>query len=124
MRNFAIGIGVLAAALIPQWNPFDAGFGFQSAQAQQQDRLPRRIRGNGQNRNTDAKFYSILGRPRNGPGVGTEAPDFSLMPAKFYDFGIDDTDITIENADRLYQPVTLSDFRGKKPVVLIFGSYT
>lgn len=58
------------------------------------------------------------------PKPGDEAPDFELMPLKFYDFKIDETPITKENAGALYQPVKLSSFRGKKPVVLIFGSYT
>jgi peroxiredoxin len=40
------------------------------------------------------------------PKAGDEAPDFELW------------DITGEN------PVRLSDFRGKKPVALIFGSFT
>lgn len=66
----------------------------------------------------------ISGRADNGPKVGVVAPDFSLTPLKFYEFGIDDTEITEENAGELYDSVTLSDFRGKKPVVLIFGSYT
>ena len=41
-----------------------------------------------------------------GPDVGQEAPDFALR--------------TLEG-DR---EIKLSDFRGKKPVVLVFGSYT
>ncbi len=40
------------------------------------------------------------------PKAGDSAPDFKLA------------DVGGEN------PVRLSDFRGKKPVVLIFGSYT
>ncbi len=40
------------------------------------------------------------------PKAGDEAPDFELR------------DLTGEN------PVRLSDFRDKKPVALIFGSYT
>jgi len=40
------------------------------------------------------------------PKVGDEAPDFELR------------DVNGEN------PVRLSDFRGKKPVSLIFGSFT
>ena len=66
----------------------------------------------------------IRGRGNNGPEAGVEAPDFSLTPLQFYEFGIDKTEITEENAGKLYESVTLSDFRGKKPVVLIFGSYT
>lgn len=60
----------------------------------------------------------------NGPKVGTDAPDFELTPLKFYEFKIDEQDITLENAGELYRPVRLSDFEGHKPVVLIFGSYT
>jgi hypothetical protein len=50
-------------------------------------------------------------RPRppqrgEGPKVGEEAPDFTLK--------------TLDGEGE----VTLSSFRGKKPVVLIFGSYT
>jgi hypothetical protein len=41
-----------------------------------------------------------------GPNVGQEAPDFTLRTL--------DGDRTVK----------LSDFRGKKPVVLVFGSYT
>ena len=41
-----------------------------------------------------------------GPDAGQEAPDFSLQ--------------TLDGE----KTVTLSDLRGKKPVVLIFGSYT
>ncbi len=69
-------------------------------------------------------YVDILGRSGNGPKYGEEAPDFALMPLKFYEFGIDDREITEETAGLLYEPVRLSDFRGKKPVVLIFGSYT
>ena len=66
----------------------------------------------------------IGGRAANGPKVGEPAPDFELQPLKFYEFKIDATDITQENAGELYKPVKLSTFRDKKPVVLIFGSYT
>lgn len=41
-----------------------------------------------------------------GPNVGQEAPDFTLRTL--------DGDRTVK----------LSDFRGKKPVILVFGSYT
>ena len=75
-------------------------------------------------RMTDPDYDDIVGRPGNGPPVGQIAPDFELMPLKFYEFGIDKEDITIDNADALYKPVRLSDFAGHKPVVLIFGSYT
>ena len=77
-----------------------------------------------QKRMTGPDYADLLGRSGNGPKYGEEAPDFALMPLKFYEFGIDDTEITEETAGLLYEPVRLSDFRGKKPVVLIFGSYT
>jgi len=47
------------------------------------------------------KRYDLLA-----PKEGDEAPDFELC------------DVNGEN------PVRLSDFRGKKPVALIFGSFT
>ena len=75
-------------------------------------------------RETSGDYDSIAGKASNGPQVGEMAPDFSLMPLKFYEFGIDEKSITEENAGDLYQNVTLSDFKDKKPVVLIFGSYT
>ena len=43
---------------------------------------------------------------RSAPKVGDTAPDFTLM------------DVDGQNT------VTLSDYRGHKPVALIFGSYT
>ena len=46
-----------------------------------------------------------IGAPTEGPRVGDLAPDFTLK--------------TVDGV-----PVTLSDFRGHKPVVLIFGSFT
>lgn len=45
--------------------------------------------------------------PRPGPAVGRLAPDFEITR-------LDDPSKTVR----------LSDFRGRKPVVLIFGSYT
>lgn len=90
----------------------------------------QRDRARSQSKNSGAREYTlkrvkdISGRADNGPKAGVVAPDFSLTPLKFYEFGIDDTEITEENAGALYDSVTLSDFRGKKPVVLIFGSYT
>ncbi len=55
--------------------------------------------------------------------VGEAAPDFELMPLRFYDFAID-RGITKDNARTLFEPVALSSFRDSLPVVLIFGSYT
>jgi peroxiredoxin len=50
------------------------------------------------------------GRPKdNAPKVGADAADFKL-------YRLDDK--------KQENPVKLSDFKGKKPVVLIFGSYT
>lgn len=51
-------------------------------------------------------FAGDLGSPFEGPRVGHEAPDFTLTSA---------------SGDK---PITLSQFRGEKPVVLIFGSFT
>lgn len=75
-------------------------------------------------RNTNPDYTGINGKADNGPAAGAEAPDFSLTPIKFYDFKTEEQDITLENADVLYENVRLSDFRDKKPVALIFGSYT
>ena len=54
-----------------------------------------------------------------GPGAaeGTQAPDFKLKLLKAYDLEKDKDGKTPEE-------IRLSDYRGKKPVVLIFGSYT
>ena len=54
----------------------------------------------------DCLMAGDLGSPFEGPRVGQEAPDFTLAT---HDGG---------------KQVTLSDFRGKRPVVLIFGSFT
>lgn len=80
--------------------------------------------GNIRERMGGASHADIQGRGDNGPKVGEVAPDFRLTPLKFYEFGIDEEEITEENAGELYAPVRLSSFKGKKPVVLIFGSYT
>ncbi len=63
----------------------------------------------------------IRGTARNGPAVGEIAPDFSLAPLKSNEINIEEKEITEENAGEL---VRLSDFKGEKPVALIFGSYT
>ncbi len=100
------------------------------AQRGGEGRRERRGRGGGgmgeaiANRTTNPDYTSINGKANNGPAAGTEAPDFSLTPIKFYDFKTEEQDITLENADVLYENVRLSDFRDKKPVALIFGSYT
>jgi len=51
-------------------------------------------------------FVKKKQQDESGPDVGQEAPDFELR--------------TLEGDGA----VKLSDFRGKKPVVLVFGSYT
>jgi hypothetical protein len=60
----------------------------------------------------------------NGLAVGDEAPDFSLTPLRFYPLEIDTDRSSKDAAASLYEPIRLSSFRGKMPVVLIFGSYT
>ena len=69
-------------------------------------------------------FKDMIGFYDNGPHHGTVAPDFELQSLGLYEFGIEREGITEGNASDLYKPVRLSDFRGHKPVVLIFGSYT
>jgi hypothetical protein len=51
-------------------------------------------------------YEGELGSMREGPALNARAPDFTLMT---------------EDGKKT---ITLSDFRGKKPVVLIFGSFT
>jgi hypothetical protein len=51
-------------------------------------------------------FSGEIGSLLEGPDLGERAPDFALK------------------AHKGEQLITLSDFRGKKPVVLIFGSFT
>lgn len=51
-------------------------------------------------------FSGEIGSITEGPGLGEEAPDF-----------------TLETHDKSKR-ISLSDYRGKKPVVLIFGSFT
>ncbi len=75
-------------------------------------------------RTINPAYTPMIGETDNGPAAGERAPDFSLTPLKFYDFKTEEQDITLENAEVLYENVRLSDFRGKKPVALIFGSYT
>ena len=93
-------------------------------------RRPGRRGGFGGNRGQAAvrigivKEEGIQSTRNNGPEPGSDAPDFSLTPLKFYAFKTAKTDITQENADLLYEPVSLSDFKDDKPVALIFGSYT
>ena len=67
-------------------------------------------------RTSSAKYADIHGARGNGPAQGTIAPDFIFEPLKEYDFALP--------AQKSPDTVRLSDFKGHKPVVLIFGSYT
>ena len=62
-----------------------------------QEELPAEVR---------AAVEAILVRDETGPRVGEEAPDFHLKRLG------------------LEERVRLSDFRGRRPVALAFGSYT
>lgn len=120
-----IRVSVLALAAVLGWPVLsaiaeDAGDRIQLAQRRGWGGFGQRAA----RREPGSPYEDIIGRAGNGPKYGEEAPDFALMPLKFYEFGIDDREITEETAGLLYEPVRLSDFRGKKPVVLIFGSYT
>lgn len=57
-------------------------------------------------------------RPKQGkgPDVGKTAPDFKLKKLS--------TEKSDKDKEKKPEYVTLSSFRGKKPVVLVFGSYT
>jgi hypothetical protein len=65
-------------------------------------------------RMSSAKYEEILGRRGNGPAPGTAAPDFALETIKDYEI----------KAGAKVEDIRLSDFKGDRPVVLIFGSYT
>ena len=65
--------------------------------ARQNENLPEQVR---------AALEAILVRDETGPRVGQDAPDFHLKR-----LGSE-------------QRVRLSDFRGRRPVALAFGSYT
>ena len=128
MRTIVIGVAALGLiALIP--DSTDRGVNDSQSLSQAEIELaqakPRfTLRESAANRMSDPAYDNIVGRGGNGPQVGEMAPDFELMPLKFYEFGLSNEDITIDNAAELYKPVKLSDFKGTKPVVLIFGSYT
>ncbi len=55
---------------------------------------------------------------------GDMAPDFALVPLRDYDFGIDTAVFAAGPSQDGIPRVRLSEFRGEKPVALIFGSYT
>ena len=54
----------------------------------------------------ESQAQTWRGRADNAPDVGSPAPDFSLTKLKSS------------------TQIKLSDYQGKKPVVLVFGSYT
>ena len=64
----------------------------------------------------------MAGPEPTGPVVGLPAPAFALTPLRFYDFRLDEGEISRANAWELYEPVRLGDFRNKWPVALVFGS--
>lgn len=73
-----------------------------------------------------ASCAAAAGEQTQQPPTGTTAHvetaiDFAFPPLRFYDFKIDRQEITRENAGELYRNVRLSDFRGKRPVVVLFG---
>jgi hypothetical protein len=57
-------------------------------------------------------------------GVGDVAPDFELVPLRFYDFDLGEPDAPRNAHADAYRGVRLSTFRGVRPVALVFGSYT
>ena len=128
MRTIVIGAAILGLIGLISDSPVSGervGQRSSEAEIQLAQAKPRfTLRESASNRMSDPDYDNIVGRGSNGPRVGEMAPDFELMPLKFYEFGLSDEDITLENASELYKPVRLSDFKGKKPVVLIFGSYT
>ena len=111
-RSAALGLGSLLLA--------PAGVRTVFGQQPQQ----RRGRGPGGIPDRAAMRARMEERRTGGAQVGEPAPDFKLTPLKFYDFKTAETEITQENAAALYEPVSLSHFKDKKPVALIFGSYT
>lgn len=54
-------------------------------------------------------IYEMVTLEAASPKPGDEAPDFTLSPLSDYNAGV---------------PVRLADCRGKRPVALVFGSYT
>lgn len=49
------------------------------------------------------------------------APALELTPLRFYDFRIDEQEITRRNASLLYAPVQVHAFRGIRPVAILFA---
>ena len=71
-------------------------------------------------------FRELLGYLKRSDrvSVGDMAPDFELLPLRFYDFARDELDVERNARADDYHGVTLSSFRDVKPVALVFGSYT
>jgi len=99
--------GLLACAGLP-------GCASSGAGAAQADDPPSRIGG------FVREAIGYLSR-RDRVGVGDPAPDFELMPLRFYDFDLDGAESAPLDP---YRGVRLSSFAGKRPVALVFGSYT
>lgn len=78
-------------------HPRDGRISARELASGQQSNLPAEVR---------AAMEAILVRDETGPNVGEAAPDFSLK--------------RLGSEER----VRLSDFRGRRPVALAFGSYT
>jgi hypothetical protein len=99
------GDGVLNAADFDWWGDMSRNWGKAMAQRQR----PPGMRGGGRWIHPFALRNLLngdFGSPFNGPGLGELAPDFTL---------------TTQNGK---ERITLSQYRGQKPVVLIFGSIT
>ena len=88
----------------------------KSDPADSHDKKPLTMREEMMKRTSSAKYADIHGFRGNGPAQGILAPDFIFEPLKQYDFQLP--------SQKSLDSVRLSDFKGHKPVVLIFGSYT
>ena len=71
-------------------------------------------------------FRELVGYLKRSDQVdqGDVAPDFELVPLRFYDFDLGEPDASRNAHADVYQGVRLSAFRHIRPVALIFGSYT
>jgi len=71
-------------------------------------------------------FRELVGYLKRSDQVeaGDEAPDFELVPLRFYNFDIGEPDELRNARANVYQGVRLSAFKHVRPVALIFGSYT
>lgn len=71
-------------------------------------------------------FRELVGYLKRSDHVeaGDVAPDFELVPLRFYDFDLGEPDELRNARAEAYQGVRLSAFKEVRPVALIFGSYT